>query len=75
VQRRAALAGGFEATQPTARQLQADIAAVDAVTRRLDPSYPVDATAAKHPRGPASPLGGPDIGAPCSASSTARAGR
>ena len=62
VKHRAALVGELEATQAKARQPQADIAAVDAVIRQLDPDYPVDAIAAKHPRGPAPPLGGPDTG-------------
>lgn len=54
VKRRAMLAGQLEAAQSEARRLHADIAAVDAVIRRLDPAYPVDAIATKRPRGPAS---------------------
>ena len=48
-------------SQAKVRQLHADLAAVDAVIRQFDPSYPVDAIAAKRPRGPASLPGGPDI--------------
>jgi hypothetical protein len=53
VKRRAALAGELEAAQAKARQFFADLAAVDAVIRQLDPGYPVDAIAAKRLRGPA----------------------
>jgi hypothetical protein len=52
VKRRAALAGELEAAQAKARQLHADIAALDAVIRQLDPAYPVDAIATKRPRNP-----------------------
>ncbi len=62
VKYRAALAGEPEATQARVRQLQADIAPVDAVIRQFDRAYPLDAIAAERPRGPASPLGGPDVG-------------
>ena len=47
VKRRAALAGELEAAQARVRQLYADIAAVDAVIRQLDPAYPVDAIQTK----------------------------
>lgn len=50
VKRRAALAGELDAAQSKARQLHADIAALDAVIRQLDPAYPVDAIAMKRPR-------------------------
>ena len=53
VKRRASLAGELEAAQAETRRLHADIAAVDAVIRQLDPAYPVDAIATKRPRGPA----------------------
>ena len=51
VERRAALAGRLEAANAEAAQLHADIAALDAVIRQLDPSYPVDAIATKRTRG------------------------
>lgn len=53
VKRRAVLAGDLEAAQTKARQLFADLAAVDAVIRQLDPAYPINAIAAKRPRGAA----------------------
>ena len=52
VKRRATLAGELEAAQAKARQLHADIAALDAVIRQYDPAYPVDAIATKRPRSP-----------------------
>ena len=54
VKRRAVLAGELEASQAKVRQLHADIAAVDAVIRQLDPAYPVDAIATKRLRAVAS---------------------
>ena len=62
VKRRALIAGEIDAAQSRVRQLHADLAALDIVIRQFDPSYPVDAIAAKRPRGPASLPGGPDIG-------------
>ncbi len=53
VKRRAMLAGRLEAANAEAARLHADIAALDAVIRQFDPSYPVDAIATKRPRGPA----------------------
>lgn len=50
VKRRAMLAGRLEATNAEAARLHADIAAVDGVIRQIDPSYKVDAIAAKRPR-------------------------
>jgi hypothetical protein len=52
VKRRAVLAGELEAAQAEARRLHADIAALDAVIRQYDPSYPVDAIVTKRPRNP-----------------------
>ena len=51
VKRRSMLAGQLEAAQAEAARLHADIAAVDAVIRQLDPSCPVDAIATKRARG------------------------
>lgn len=62
VKRRALLAGELEASQAKARQLHADLAAVDAVIRQLDPAYPVDAIATKRPRGPTGEVTGADMG-------------
>ena len=62
LERRARVAGEIEAAEDKARRLHADLAALDAVIRQFDPDYPVDAIAAKRPRGPATPPGGPDIG-------------
>jgi hypothetical protein len=53
VKRRAMLAGQLEAANAEAVRLHADLASVDAVIRQLDPTYKVDAIAAKRPRGPA----------------------
>ena len=53
VKRRAMLAGQLAAANAEAARLHADLAAVDAVIRQLDPSYPVDAIAAKRPQSPA----------------------
>ena len=53
VKRRAMLAGQLEAANAEAARLHADLAAVDAVIRQLDPSYKVDAIASKRPRSPA----------------------
>ena len=50
VKRRASLAGELEAARSKVRQRHADIAAVDAVIRQLDPAYPVDTIATKRPR-------------------------
>lgn len=62
VKRRAQIAGEIDAAQSRTNQLHADLAALDLVIRQFDPGYPVDAIAAKRPRGPATPPGGPDIG-------------
>ncbi len=50
MKRRALLAGELEAAQAKARQLHADIAALDAVIRQNDPACPADAVATKRPR-------------------------
>ena len=50
VKRRSMLAGQLEAAQTEAARLHADIAAVDAVIRQLDPAYPMDAIATKRAR-------------------------
>ncbi len=52
VKRRALLAGELDPGQAKARQLHADFAALDAVIRQYDPTYPVDSIAAKRPRNP-----------------------
>lgn len=52
VKRRASLAGELEASQTEVRRLHADLTALDAVIRQLDPAYPVDAIATKRARGP-----------------------
>ena len=50
VKRRALLAGEPETTQAKVWQLHADLAALDAVIRQLDPAYPVDDIATKRAR-------------------------
>ncbi len=52
VKRRALLAGELEVVQAKMRQLHADLAALDAVIRQIDPAYLVDAIATKRPRNP-----------------------
>lgn len=49
VKRRAMLAGRLEAANSEAARPHADLAAVDAVMRQLDPAYKVDAIASKRP--------------------------
>jgi len=51
VKRRALLAGELDPGQAKARQLHADLAALDAVIRQLDLTCPVDAIATKRARG------------------------
>jgi hypothetical protein len=50
VKRRALLAGELEASQARTQQLHADLAALDAVVRQIDPRYPVDAIQTKRVR-------------------------
>ena len=62
VKRRAVLAGELEAAQARARQLHADLAALDAGIRQYDPAYPVDAIATKRPRSATGEVTGADMG-------------